>query len=127
MRGDAPQCEHFHRGTPETAEKQHPKAVEPARSPSRHQIYSEPHTNIALPTLSPRSGPTPHEVPKCLPLAVFLQLLDPAQDQIPLQPAQAFDEQNALQMIDLMLHAPSQQLRTFDLEGLAVHALRPHP
>ena len=56
----------------------------------------------------------------------FLQLLDPAQDQIPLQPAQPFDEQNPIQMVDLMLHAPSQQLRAFDLEALAVHILRPH-
>ena len=53
-----------------------------------------------------------------------MQLLDLADDEIALQAAQAVDEENAVEMIDLVLHGAGQQLFAFDLNGISVYVLR---
>src|SRR5262245_57388137 len=49
-----------------------------------------------------------------LPFAGARQLLDPANDEILLQPAQAIDEDGALEVIDLVLKAAREQARGLD-------------
>src|SRR5271170_2168096 len=60
------------------------------------------------------------------PLAVLDQLLNLPNHQIPLQPTQPINKQHSIQMIDLMLHRPCQQLRPFNLEPIPILILRPY-
>ncbi len=61
-----------------------------------------------------------------LPLAVLLHLLDSAKNKITLEPAESIDKENAVKMIDLVLHGACQQLFTFDFKPLAGDILSFH-
>src|SRR5262245_51569505 len=48
------------------------------------------------------------------PLSGAGQFLDPPHDEVALDPAQAVDEQRAVEVIDLVLQRPGQQRRALD-------------
>ena len=47
-------------------------------------------------------------------------------NQLPLQPAQVVDKQDAMQVIDLVLQGPGQQLLTLYFKELSLYVLRAH-
>src|SRR5260370_1772175 len=59
-----------------------------------------------------------------LPLAELLQLLDLADDEVAFQATQAVDEEDAVEVVDLVLHGAGEKLFTFDLEPVSVDILR---
>ena len=61
-----------------------------------------------------RKRPASSLILGALPLAGFLQLADLAQDEIALQRADAEDEEDAVEVIDLMLEGTRQQLFAFE-------------
>src|ERR1700733_5919181 len=111
--------------------KYQPHRLLPRRS-TRSSLSSNARTNEVCisnnKVYAPRSGRFARSGPcgSTLPLAVLNQLLHLANHQVPLQSAQAVNKQNSVQMIDLMLKRPRQQLFAFNLEPFALHILGPH-
>src|SRR5258708_14747452 len=59
-----------------------------------------------------------------LPLAELLQFFDLADDEVALEAAEAVDEEDAVEVVDLVLHGAGEKLFTFDLEPVSVDILR---
>src|SRR5579872_4020635 len=69
--------------------------------------------------------PESRRTPASFPLAGLLQLADLAQNQVALQRAQAPQEEDAVEVVDLVLESARQKLRSFRLEPFTLKVLRP--
>ncbi len=67
-----------------------------------------------------------HEFPRCgsLPVAMLLELLDAAEDEVALEAAEAVNEEDAVEVVDLMEHGAGQQFRTFYFKYFPFDVLR---
>ena len=59
-----------------------------------------------------------------LPVAVLLELFDAAEDEVALEAAEAVDEEDAVEVVDLMEHGAGQQFRTFYFKYFPFDVLR---
>jgi hypothetical protein len=59
-----------------------------------------------------------------LPLTILLHLFDLADDEVAFEAAETIDEEDAVEMIDLVLHRAGKELFSFNLEPLAFDVLR---